>query len=160
MKTIYTRFHGPTNTRPSRITAWTDDGQRLTLTMGKIPDEYDQKMCKDDAHMYVAQQLRDKFKWKGRLVASQVKRGWVFTFDPEGDRLLAEAAQELYQLHQHEYVKCSGGCPAIDIVMRIERLTGVATHPSGVFLDRPPANLDRSKPYSRTIAIHDAMKGC
>ncbi len=71
MKAIETRYHGATNTRGSRISAFDLDGNRVTIA-------YDH--AAKDPHRVAAEALRVKMNWPGRLVGGATKRGHVFVF--------------------------------------------------------------------------------
>ena len=74
MKTITTKFHGPTNTRGSRYSA-TDGDNRVsvsdddTLNSGKNHDRACLALCK-------------KLRWKGRMISGGTKTGYVYVFLP------------------------------------------------------------------------------
>ena len=75
MKAIKTVYHGPTNTRGSRITASDEDGNRVTIG---YPHELDGQ----DAHAHCAKALCTKMGWHGHLVAGALKDCYVFVFAP------------------------------------------------------------------------------
>lgn len=78
MQAIVTKYLGPTETKPSRIKAMCD-ADSITLP---APDacEY------EEAHRYVAEQLRDKLGWTGELVQgwlpARVSLAYCFVFEP------------------------------------------------------------------------------
>ena len=74
MKAIETTYHGPTNTKGSRIIADDGDGNRLTIS-------YPHELSGEAVHRKAAEALRDKMGWSGRLIGGATKRGYVFVFD-------------------------------------------------------------------------------
>lgn len=79
MKAIETKFHGPTNTRGSRITASDCDGNRVTVST-------DYSLDSEANHRRAAVALCDKMRWNGAetMIAGSVKGGYVFVFLPIG----------------------------------------------------------------------------
>lgn len=76
MIAIMTKYIGATNTKPSRIKAYTSNkGQSITM-----PFEYDV----DGMELYkrAAIALRDKMGWKGELIGGGTKDGYAFVFKP------------------------------------------------------------------------------
>lgn len=73
MKAIVTKYHGPTNTKGSRITATDEDGNRTTIS-------YPHELSGEAVHLAAAQALCDKMKWTGKLSGGSLKNGYVFTF--------------------------------------------------------------------------------
>lgn len=65
MKAIITKFHGPTNTRGSRISATDSDGNRVMVSS-------DHSLTSDGKHDAAALALCAKMKWHGTL-----QRGWI-----------------------------------------------------------------------------------
>jgi hypothetical protein len=76
MKAITTRFHGPTDTKGSRVSATDEDGNRITIS-------YSQVLNSEAAHAEAAIALCRKLGWAGRLIAGGTKHGYVFTFEHE-----------------------------------------------------------------------------
>lgn len=81
MKAISTRYHGPTNTLGSRITADDGDGNRLTVN-------YNHALDSTDAHAEAACALIRKMKWVNSpqcetVYAGATKDGYVFVFPVE-----------------------------------------------------------------------------
>lgn len=75
MKAITTKFHGPTNTRESRISASDSDGNRIFVN-------FDHAVCRDSAHNFAAVSLCNKMGWKGELIGGGNGAGsevYVFT---------------------------------------------------------------------------------
>ena len=75
MKAISTKYLGPTNYRGSRIKAWAEGGNRITLS-------YDDALNSDQMHLKAAIALRDKMSWKdgGKLLGGGTENGYVFVF--------------------------------------------------------------------------------
>lgn len=76
MKAIETRYHGPTNTRGSRISASDSDGNRVSIP-------YPYELSGEDVHRKAAEALAHKMGWLTdgmRLEAGATKRGYVFVF--------------------------------------------------------------------------------
>ncbi len=73
MKAISTKYHGPTNTRGSRISANDSDGNRVSIP-------YPHELSGEDVHRKAAQTLCNKMNWPGKLVGGAVKNGYVFVF--------------------------------------------------------------------------------
>jgi hypothetical protein len=73
MKAIITTYHGPTNTRGSRITASDEDGNRITIA-------YPYELSGAEVHVKAARALCDKMKWKGNLVSGSTKHGYAHVF--------------------------------------------------------------------------------
>lgn len=71
MQAITTKYHGPTNTKGSRMTARALAG---SVTMG-----YDHSIGIQENHELVARKLADKFGWlngpRGTLVSGQTHSG-------------------------------------------------------------------------------------
>ena len=73
MKAIITKYHGPTNTRGSRISATDSDGNRVSISY-----PYDR-----DPHRAAAAALCAKMRWSGTLVQGGTSNGAVFVwYDP------------------------------------------------------------------------------
>ena len=72
-KAIETRFIGPTNTKGSRYKATDCDGNSVTL-----PTDY--ALDSEQNHRKVAEALRDKMNWQGRLLAGATRTGYAFVF--------------------------------------------------------------------------------
>ena len=73
MKAITTKFHGPTNTRGSRISATDMDRNRIMVSVDH---------ASRNPHVDAARALCNKMNWKGKLVQGTVKDGKVFVFLP------------------------------------------------------------------------------
>ena len=76
MKAIFTKYHGPTDTKGSRISASDSDGNRVSIS-------YPYELSGEEVHRKAAQALCTKMNWKGSMVAGGHKNGYVFVFtDP------------------------------------------------------------------------------
>ena len=77
MIAIETKYHGATNTKGSRYSASTSNGQKLTMST-------DYALDSDANHERVAVLLAEKFNWlegrKYRLVGGATKSGMAFVF--------------------------------------------------------------------------------
>lgn len=71
MQPITTKYHGPTNTRPSRIIARAG-GQSVTMS----PDD-STRMLHEDIHAAAAKALAVKLGWKGEWVGQPLESSWV-----------------------------------------------------------------------------------
>lgn len=69
MQTIVTKYHGPTNTRGSRVSA--------SAQVGKIVLTWDDELSSDDNHLAAATALAGKYGWlvKHRLVSGGLPDG-------------------------------------------------------------------------------------
>ena len=74
MKAIRTRYHGPTNTRGSRISADDGDGNRVTIP-------YPHELSGEKVHRRAAQTLCDKMGWRGAITGGAYKHDYYWTFD-------------------------------------------------------------------------------
>ena len=73
MIAIETRYHGPTNTKGSRIVA-SANGHRLTIGV-------DNAVSVEDNHANAAKELARKLKWTGRLIGGHTNRGMVWVWN-------------------------------------------------------------------------------
>ena len=73
MKVITTRYHGPTNTRGSRIAATDEDGNRVILT-------YNDALNSEPNHAAAARKLCEKMDWRGTLTGGHIKHGMVWVW--------------------------------------------------------------------------------
>ena len=74
MIAIQTKYLGPTNTRGSRIKAWTESGHSMTV------DYPHEKREGADAHSVAALALARSLGWGGTLIAGGTDAGYVFVF--------------------------------------------------------------------------------
>lgn len=82
MIAIETRYIPCTNTKPSRIKAYTSNpGQYVMMSVSAAEHQSPGKGNHDeDTHRVVAQALADKMNWPGKLIAGGTKRGYAFVF--------------------------------------------------------------------------------
>ena len=73
MKAITTKYHGPTNSRGSRIIATDEDGNRISIG-------YPHGLTGIDCHAKAAVALCRKMNWGGKLLGAGIKGGYVFVF--------------------------------------------------------------------------------
>jgi hypothetical protein len=73
MKAIFTKYHGPTNFKGSRISASDSDGNRVTIS-------YPYELSGEAVHRAAADALCKKMNWTGELVGGSLKNGYVFVF--------------------------------------------------------------------------------
>ncbi len=72
MQSIETRYHGPTNTRGSKISATASgNGKRVYVS-------YDHALNGDENHKAAALKLMEALDWRGRYVGGHTKTGMVF----------------------------------------------------------------------------------
>ena len=77
MKAILTKYHGPTNTKGSRLSATAEGGNRI----------YVGRNCElsiEDNHAAAARQLKLKMNWPGDMVGGTLPDGsmaWVYQND-------------------------------------------------------------------------------
>lgn len=69
---IVTKYLGPSNVRGSRVKA--------TAEAGSITLSWDHSLNADGNHLRAAQALRDKFGWKGILVAGGLPKNAGYCF--------------------------------------------------------------------------------
>lgn len=81
MKAITTKFHGPTNTKPSRYSASDQDGNKVTLST-------DFTFNSDGNHDRAAVALCHKMGWlTHNLVRGSLAQGYVYVFDLAYERV-------------------------------------------------------------------------
>lgn len=73
MKAIITKYHGPTNTKGSRISATDDDGNRISISR-------ESALSSEDCHKAAVVALCKKIGWRGTLQGGYTATGmaWVF----------------------------------------------------------------------------------
>jgi hypothetical protein len=80
MKAIVTTYHGPTNTRGSRIIAKAEGGHRVSVP-------YSHELSGDAVYAIAARKLCDKLGWKGELISGGLPNGdVVFVFADNSER--------------------------------------------------------------------------
>jgi len=72
MKAITTRYHGPTDMRGARISAFDGDSR---VYIGYPPE-----LSLEEAHRKAAERLCEKLQWTGHLVGGATKDGYVWVF--------------------------------------------------------------------------------
>ena len=82
MKAITTTYHGPTDTRGSRITASDGDGNRITVP-------YDHALNGAGNHRAACLALCAKLGWHGELVGGHTRTGMVWVWANSQDRAKA-----------------------------------------------------------------------
>jgi hypothetical protein len=85
MVAIQTKYMGPTNSRGSRIKAFTENGQQVTIS-------YDYALSGEKLHAKAAMALIEKAGWQNEykkfgLVCGGTKNGYVFVFNHEYARV-------------------------------------------------------------------------
>jgi hypothetical protein len=78
---IVTRYHGPTNTRGSRVTA--------TAQAGRATVGWDHALNSDQNHAAAARALASKWGWSGELHGGALPdgRGYAFVFTTDGSKV-------------------------------------------------------------------------
>jgi len=72
MKAILTKYLPCTNTKGSRIKAWTEGGNQITIP-------YPHELSGQDVHELAAQSLVDKMEWKNiKLYGGGIENGYAF----------------------------------------------------------------------------------
>lgn len=119
MKSIFTKYAGPTNHRGSRIIAKDMDGNRVTVS-------YDAALSSEQNHRMAAITLHAKMGWTGQVVGGQYKDGyhWVFIpfsfLDEMGLGALQDANIELQRLHTHTRETCPEHCPTYSAIQKTQ----------------------------------------
>lgn len=72
MQTITTKYIGPSNTKGSRIKA--------SCEAKSIIRSKDCSLSTDNAHIVVAQELKDAMGWQGVMIGGHTKEGMIFVF--------------------------------------------------------------------------------
>lgn len=81
MRAISTKWLPPTDTKPARIKAYTEGGNRLTLSWSECDSE---GRTQGQAHGYAARKLADKMGWSKpgvALLGGGTFDGYVFVFE-------------------------------------------------------------------------------
>ena len=73
MKAITTKYHGPTDSKGSRISASDEDGNRVYTP-------YDHSMSGELCHRQAAIALCRKMGWSGSLTWGGIKTGYVYVW--------------------------------------------------------------------------------
>lgn len=77
MKAILTKVLPATNTKPTRIKAYTEGGNSITLSWSECDDE---GRTQAEAHGYAARKLARKMNWPGVLLGGGTIEGYCFVF--------------------------------------------------------------------------------
>lgn len=85
MQSIETKFIGQTNTKPSRIKAFTRSDKPVSITVSKSFDLDD-----DQNHDRAAMLLCKKLNWSGPLMKGATQTGNVYVFDAHANRVRFE----------------------------------------------------------------------
>lgn len=70
---IVTKYHGPTNSKGSRVTANAGLGRKVSVPL-------DHSLSTFDAHAKAARALCEKFRWRGDLIGGGTETGYAFVF--------------------------------------------------------------------------------
>lgn len=73
MKAITTKYHGPTNTKGSRVSATDSDGNKVIVS-------YDSSLDSENAHAQAVVKLCKNMNWHGALIVGSIKSGYVFVW--------------------------------------------------------------------------------
>ncbi len=73
MKAIVCKYHGPTNTRGSRISASAEGGNRISIP-------YPHELSGEDVYRAAAEALCKKMNWPGKLAGGGTEDSHVFVF--------------------------------------------------------------------------------
>lgn len=79
MKAIRTRYYGPTNTRPSHITASDSDGNQVSVS-------YDD--AETDMHSLAAHKLMEKMGWKNEIISGGFGNDQYWVMIPRGSKIV------------------------------------------------------------------------
>lgn len=96
MKAIQTTYHGPTDTRGSRISASDTDGNRISIP---YPHEYSGAEC----HAQAALALCRKMGWGGTLIAGGLKDHYVFVFEASDRFEVGLTPDEIKAIHYKRF---------------------------------------------------------
>ena len=77
MKAILTKCIPCTNTKPTRIKAYTEGGNSLMLSWSECDTA---ERTQGEAHLYCAEQLALKMQWPGALIGGGTPEGYCFVF--------------------------------------------------------------------------------
>ena len=73
MKAISTKYLPATNFRGSRIKAFTEGGNQITIS-------YPHELNAENGHLAAAVALKTKMNWSGKLIGGGTGNGYVFVF--------------------------------------------------------------------------------
>lgn len=77
MKAILTKFLPATDTKPTRIKAYTGGGNQITVSWSECDAD---GRTQAEAHGYAARKLAKKMKWTGALLGGGTIEGYCFVF--------------------------------------------------------------------------------
>ena len=77
MKAIQTKYLPPTTYRGSRIKAWAEGGNSITIS-------YPYELSGQDVHEAAAVALCKKMGWSTELLGGGLEKGYVFVFKNQG----------------------------------------------------------------------------
>lgn len=78
MKAILTKCVSCSNTKPTRIKAYTEGGNSIMVSWSECDGNGDR--TQGQAHMYAARKLCNKMKWEGKLIGGGTPTGYCFVF--------------------------------------------------------------------------------
>ncbi len=79
MKAILTKIIPCTNTKPTRVKAYTEGGNAITLSWSEC-DEDGNGGTNGNAYLYAARKLCEKMQWPGELIGGGTPDGYCFVF--------------------------------------------------------------------------------
>jgi len=82
MKAIFTKYHGPTNCKGSRISASDSDGNRISIG-------YPYELSGEEVHRKAALALCAKMKWHGDLAVGSYGKGYVYVWADRDELIVA-----------------------------------------------------------------------
>ncbi len=78
MKAILTKVIPCTNTKPTRVKAYTEGGNSITLSWDECTN--DDRLNNGQSHLYAAKKLAEKMKWSTDLLGGGTPTGYAFVF--------------------------------------------------------------------------------
>ena len=78
MKAILTKVIPCTNTKPTRVKAYTEGGNSIMVSWSECEGNGDR--TQGQSHLYAARKLCDKMKWAGELLGGGTPEGYYFVF--------------------------------------------------------------------------------
>ena len=78
-KAILTKVIPCTNTKPTRVKAYTEGGNSIIVSWSEC-DEHGDGTTNGKAHLYAAYKLCKKMNWPGTLLGGGTPEGYVFVF--------------------------------------------------------------------------------
>lgn len=79
MKAILTKCLPATDTKPTRIKAYTEGGNSITVSWSEC-EGYGNERTQAEAHGYAARKLAEKMHWRGTLLGGGTVEGYCFIF--------------------------------------------------------------------------------